>query len=541
MFCKKCGSKLEDGAKFCRKCGHPVDNAQSQQNTVQRQSGAGQGQQNAAQRQSVAGQGQQNTMHRQQNVQKSVNAQAAAGSVGSVKPKKSGNPGLIIGIIGAAVAVIIIIVAAFLLLGGDDSNDDYSIVSQRRDDTDEDTDEDTDTSDSESDESDTDESGDGSESGDADADNAATSEKDQSYYEGLEKVPYAFSDEEWTLLQHGAAYLILLLDNDYLSSGQVVYTKDLNQSQLNSYAMMYLNNNYYDELEALFPSNGSANSYIAYDAAVVQDLVKAALGYEDYEPSEETGIKVSNGIVSYAQASGAPLYVTRRYDVIKQEKLYTVDVEMAALANVSYWVEGLYRLTMMEDDTNPLGYRITSVQKINNSVTVSSVDASSTLTEGSNTTKYHRNNVTDHSMLTAWVEGASGNGIGESITLNLDGEQLVHGFRIASGYMKSNTTYNENAAPTKLGIELSGGVYFEVNLVDDYHGYYRTNEVKCLSWGERAGMIGQDASQWDFSKDFMDTVSFGAQYKTSYIKITILDVKSGSKFTDTCISEILPY
>ena len=192
--------------------------------------------------------------------------------------------------------------------------------------------------------------------------------------------------------------------------------------------------------------------------AVVQDLVKAALGYEDYEPSEETGIKVSNGIVSYAQASGAPLYVTRRYDVIKQEKLYTVDVEMAALANVSYWVEGLYRLTMMEDDTNPLGYRITSVQKINNSVTVSSVDASSTLTEGSNTTKYHRNNVTDHSMLTAWVEGASGNGIGESITLNLDGEQLVHGFRIASGYMKSNTTYNENAAPTKLGIELSGGV-----------------------------------------------------------------------------------
>lgn len=524
MFCKKCGTQLENGAKFCRKCGNPVDSNAVQPNTVQKQP-----QINKNQTINV-------------NNQRTVNPEKQSSAVrDDVKTKKSINPALIIGLVAAVVAVVVIAIAGLFLLSGDDSDDSTSKRTERLDETE-------DTEDTDLEETDTSEIDESSESDDLlesdDSDDSAYSDDikngDSSQNGDAAILPYAFTDEEWTLIQHGAAYLIVLLGED-LSGNDVFYTKDLTQSQLNSFTMMYFNNNYYDELEALFPSNGSANSYVAYSESVVKNVVKSVFGNDSYAPSTENGIKVNNGIVSYEQAFGAPRYVTRRYSAYEQGNTYIVDVEMAALANVAYWVEGLYRLNLVRDNSNPLGYAITSVQKIENNVIVSSVDASSTLKEGNNTTKYHRNNVTDHSMLTAWVEGASDNGIGESITLQLDGTQLVHGFRIASGYMKSNNTYNENAAPKRLGIELSGGIYFEVDLVDDYEGYIRTNQTRCLSWGERAGMIGQDASQWDFAKDFMDTVSFGAEYETSYIKITILDVKSGTKYTDTCISEIMPY
>lgn len=49
---------------------------------------------------------------------------------------------------------------------------------------------------------------------------------------------------------------------------------------------------------------------------------------------------------------------------------------------------------------------------------------------------------------------------------------------------------------------------------------------------------GTALEELDYMTDF---ISFGEEIETSYIKITILDVHSGTKYEDTCISEIVAY
>lgn len=47
-------------------------------------------------------------------------------------------------------------------------------------------------------------------------------------------------------------------------------------------------------------------------------------------------------------------------------------------------------------------------------------------------------NVIDGDLTTGWVEGVSGQGIGETITVYFDGTYLVSGIEIYAGYQKSD-------------------------------------------------------------------------------------------------------
>lgn len=105
---------------------------------------------------------------------------------------------------------------------------------------------------------------------------------------------------------------------------------------------------------------------------------------------------------------------------------------------------------------------------------ITTATASSTLgTDGINT--YDPENVLDDDPSTCWSEGVNGVGVGESITLSGDGEQLFSGFRIRNGYQKSNAVYINNARPMEIEVQVDGKAVMTVtpstnssNKVDTY-------------------------------------------------------------------------
>lgn len=139
---------------------------------------------------------------------------------------------------------------------------------------------------------------------------------------------------------------------------------------------------------------------------------------------------------------------------------------------------------------------------------VESVTATSYLSQA-NLNLYHTPGRTvDGDLSTAWVEGASGDGIGESITFTFDGVYLVSGMRIYAGYQKSADLYSKNARPAVLTVRFSDGSEQTVTL-QDVNG----------------------------SQD----ISFDGPAETSSITLTIASAYPGSKYEDTVISELSFY
>jgi len=133
---------------------------------------------------------------------------------------------------------------------------------------------------------------------------------------------------------------------------------------------------------------------------------------------------------------------------------------------------------------------------------------------------YFAENVSDGKLETAWVEGADGLGIGESLTLLFPSEVEITYLDIYSGYMKTKYRYTINGKPTYIRIETCG----EMN----------ESELIVLDPGD------EDVA---FEPDEIDgtRITFHEPVKTDYLTITILDAVGGTKYEDVAISEIKVY
>ena len=139
---------------------------------------------------------------------------------------------------------------------------------------------------------------------------------------------------------------------------------------------------------------------------------------------------------------------------------------------------------------------------------VTAVDATSYLIQSSYSLYHTPDRMMDGDLSTAWVEGASGDGIGESVTFTFDGTYLVSGFQIYAGYQKSDALYEKNSRPADLTVTFSNGDEAAVTLADE-------------SGSQR--------------------IAFDAPAETNSVTLTIDSVYSGSKYEDTVISEIVFY
>lgn len=137
-----------------------------------------------------------------------------------------------------------------------------------------------------------------------------------------------------------------------------------------------------------------------------------------------------------------------------------------------------------------------------------SIFASSTLSPNKNL-DYKADNVHEGSLRTAWVEGVSGYGIGESITFRFAKQSPpVTTVEIYNGYMKSDKVWQENSRIKQFKVYVNNKPYALLNLKD----------IK--------------------SKQFFAIDTLQGIDSDLYLKFEITDVYKGDKYDDVAISEI---
>lgn len=132
-----------------------------------------------------------------------------------------------------------------------------------------------------------------------------------------------------------------------------------------------------------------------------------------------------------------------------------------------------------------------------------SVRASSELSERGMTHSVER--IYDGRLNQAWVEGAPGQGIGESVTFTFDNIYKFSGIKVYAGYQKTRDLYRKNSRPKKITFKFSDGSRCSVNLKDHYG---------------------------------MQNINFDKSIEADEVKIIIDSVYKGTKYTDTVISEV---
>ncbi|MCP3773644.1 discoidin domain-containing protein [Paenibacillus sp. MZ04-78.2] len=165
--------------------------------------------------------------------------------------------------------------------------------------------------------------------------------------------------------------------------------------------------------------------------------------------------------------------------------------------------------TKLEDMFQRIGFELYPVQWIRSStpfmdvkksIPVKRVTASSTLPD-ENKISYNANRLTDGNTKTGWCEGVKGDGIGETITLEFGEVREVSGIDLINGLAQSLQTFKANNRVKSLKAEFSDG----------------SSEILAASFVQ---------------------MHFNKKVKTSFIKLTILEVEKGDRHSDTCMSEV---
>ena len=139
----------------------------------------------------------------------------------------------------------------------------------------------------------------------------------------------------------------------------------------------------------------------------------------------------------------------------------------------------------------------------------SKVTASSTAA-ASNGHSYEVSNAMDNDWETAWIEGKDDDGIGEYLLFEADTPQTLKGIRLTNGFT-SDKYYTANNRITQVTIEFSNGT----KVTEKLEGYDKLFEE---------GEFGE--------------ITFDAPVETTSVKIIIDEIERGSRYKDSCISEV---
>ena len=161
-----------------------------------------------------------------------------------------------------------------------------------------------------------------------------------------------------------------------------------------------------------------------------------------------------------------------------------------------------------------LGLRVVYVETFQNNITekIVSITASSELPNSGNKT-YKAENLVDGDIKTAWVENVDGVGIGQTIQIKLAEKTWVQEMVLYNGYQASGDLYEMNGNVNQVSIDFGSGI----TKTFEWKSWYEENMLK------------------------PDKFTLERPVYTDTITITILDAEAGTKYSDTCISEIELY
>lgn len=156
------------------------------------------------------------------------------------------------------------------------------------------------------------------------------------------------------------------------------------------------------------------------------------------------------------------------------------------------------------------------------------VTATSEMREGS--TVYSANNLRDKNCKTVWVESKPDFGKNEKIKIECSG--WVTQLLVVNGFRKSEKTYYENNRVKKIALYVDGTRLGEMTFPD--RPYHQVDMSNILDEGELLNLNSDF-----FAKNNSKVMSkAGAFCPKENIEIEILEVYPGTKYNDTCISDI---
>ncbi|MBP7902292.1 MAG: hypothetical protein KA015_05705 [Spirochaetes bacterium] len=151
---------------------------------------------------------------------------------------------------------------------------------------------------------------------------------------------------------------------------------------------------------------------------------------------------------------------------------------------------------------------------------------------------YSVKNLTDNNYDSAWAEGVSGNGEGEWIEFIFNGKSDIKLVAIANGYWKTKELYSMNSKIKKMKCEITAvkNNNQDVSFVKFVEA--KIPEYNFIPSKEQPNIFG--IGTHCFTK-IVSADDFDYEYSIKSVKITILEVYPGTKYEDTCISEIIAY
>lgn len=174
--------------------------------------------------------------------------------------------------------------------------------------------------------------------------------------------------------------------------------------------------------------------------------------------------------------------------------------ELMSLLGKNNFKEKIGRISFFSEEINQKELTLYMLSR------VYSVEATSFLKDKNK--QYFPSLLQDGDTSTAWVEGVSGNGEEEKITITLPVPAVVDSLGILPGYYKSRGLYYANARPKKIRFLLDTGEIWDVDIPDFYNAY------KEMFWFPMP------------------------KKKIQKITLVILETYPGNKYQDLCISEI---
>lgn len=176
--------------------------------------------------------------------------------------------------------------------------------------------------------------------------------------------------------------------------------------------------------------------------------------------------------------------------------------------------------------------------------------------------KYGMHNLFDGDSVTAWVEGADGQGRGEWVMFSA-GQELPAAIMIRNGYQKSASLFKGNARIKSASLSLYAGFHIEGESAETYDKFYFKNLLHgdVVSFADKPGddlfylepfcddntrRLGEALKE--FKESFKEEIEAREEVRAGagdikidfsyFIKIEVIDVYPGSKYEDLAVSEI---
>ena len=333
-------------------------------------------------------------------------------------------------------------------------------------------------------------------------------------------------------LTRAAAELLNAADPDLTEDALTVSPKTLTGQALSFYVYACLQQA--DPGPSFYDRESDEEGFYHVSEEEAEDLVRRTLGYVP-----EEGLEDLEGVFT-AEEGGYRLMPAGFEDIrvssrligqVPDEKGRTLLAEMRQAGSVSCQPCGIWEIRLEEDPESSYGWHLAGL------VRRKDLPVFETLTASSSLKGHPAGNLMDGYRSTCWAEGADGPGLGTKIVLKASAPQKIHGIRIGAGYLKNDDLYQKNAAPDGYEILLSDGT--KILAPARTWGLCPAPSPEYLEetplW---PGLLNGD-DVWDHL--YTDFISFGREFETDSVTIRLISVREGTRYEDTCLSEIRIY